>query len=380
MNYILPALQRYDWGSYTFIQNFLNLEDAGTIAEAWYSAHPKSPSLVNGKCFNRVIAEDPEYWLGKKDGELPYLLKILAARESLSIQVHPSKKQAEAGFDRENAQGIPLDAPNRNYRDRNHKPEMMLALTQFHALCGIREYNEIARIFAYFALGSFFESFAGFAQNPNAERFALLYREILSREPLTGLAEHIDKLSEKELWQDELSWCKKLLKLYPRDNSILSPLFLNLICLRPNEAIFLEAGIVHAYLEGSGIEIMASGDNVLRAGLSPKHIDVEELLLVMRNEPYQARIITGETKDGKLLNYPVPVDDFRLSLLQLSSSYTLSALPGARILLNLAGDCQITHQAETLKLKKGEAVIIPSAQQDLYLEGKAVLVMASSRL
>ncbi|MDD2507268.1 MAG: mannose-6-phosphate isomerase, class I [Candidatus Cloacimonetes bacterium] len=380
MNYILPALQRYDWGSHTFIQNFLKIHETGALAEAWYSAHPKAPSLVDNRYLNHAISENPVYWLGKEKTELPFLLKILAAREALSIQVHPSKHQAEIGFERENALKIPLDAPNRNYRDRNHKPEMILALTPFHALCGIREYPEIVEIFTYFGLNNLFESFTDFAQGPDSEGFTFLYREILQRKPLPGLADHLCNLPKKDKWQDELIWSKKLLQLYPQDPSVLSPMFLNLICLQPFEAIFLEAGIIHAYLEGAGIEIMASGDNVLRAGLSPKHIDVEELLGVMRNEPYKAQIISSGDSYGDIVHYQVPVDDFLLSRIRLNGEFSLPRQKGARIVLALEGECQMICEEEILHLKQGDAAIIPAAQQDVDLKGKADLVMACSAL
>ncbi|MDD4687606.1 MAG: mannose-6-phosphate isomerase, class I [Candidatus Cloacimonetes bacterium] len=377
MNYIDPVLHNYAWGSHTFIQQFLNIEHPEPLAEAWYSAHPQAPSMVGKTPLDVLIKQNPEYWLGSINSKLPFLLKVLAADQALSLQVHPSKKQAEEGFIRENDKQIPIDAPQRNYRDDNHKPEMIMALTDFYAMCGFRNYNDIIMLFKHFKLGTLFSTYQYFAKDPSPDSFQAFYQEILERKPMPQLAEHILKLHNSDRWENELKWTKYLLSLYPEDCTAISPLLLNLIHLKPFQAIFLESRIVHAYLQGAGIEIMAASDNVLRAGLSPKHIDVEELLKVMRYSPYQPTIYPAQNAKQHLIEYSNPTSDFLLSRVLIDSKYSLPNKSGVRILLNLDGDCTLLHKSEEIHLKKGSAVILPSAKQDISIIGNAHIIMAS---
>lgn len=377
MNILQPVLQPYAWGSHSFIQSFLGISLPGPIAEAWYSAHPKAPSLLCGEPLDVIIAKDPHYWLGAAEARLPYLLKILAAEQALSVQVHPSKVQAELGFERENETGIPLESPIRNYKDDNHKPEMMLALTDFHALCGFRKYNEIAEIFSHFGITGFFQFYGSFAKNPCSTTFSLLHQEILLQEPLPELMHHIRDINPGGNWQAELMWCKRLLEQYPADRSVISPMLMNLIHMRPLDAIFLEEGIVHAYLHGAGIEIMASSDNVLRAGLSPKHIDVPELLKVMRNAPYLPQIQTANLITNAWHEYSIPVQDFRLCLCHLDGATPIPAHPGSRMLMSIEGSCMIYGSKQEIMMQPGDTVLIPAIEQDISVSGKGLVVFAS---
>jgi mannose-6-phosphate isomerase len=377
MQIIKAVLQPYAWGSHSFIQDFLGLKTPGALAEAWYSAHPKAPSEMEGKSFDTVVSEHAEIWLGRNWRSFPFLLKILAAEQALSIQVHPSLDTAKEGFARENASGIALDSPIRNYKDPNHKPEMMMALTDFYALCGIRDFHEILSIFQHFALESFFPAYQEFEAQPNPQTFSRLYQEVLIRKALPGLREHVLKLPKQGAWDSEVQWAKKLALQHPQDRSIISPMLLNLIHMKPLEAIFLEEGVVHAYLKGAGIEIMAQSDNVLRAGLSPKHMDIPELLKVMSKQPYLPKLYPVQDAFDSWTAYSVPVKDFMLSRIRLERVAQLPKIDGPKILLVLEGHLELSNQTQTLKLHKADAVAIPAAEEAVLLSGKAHVLLAS---
>lgn len=377
MQYLKPSLQTYAWGSHSFIQDFLKLDSPGPLAEAWYGAHPKAPAMVGNESLQMLISRQPAFWLGPKLDSFPYLLKILAASQALSIQVHPSKTQAEQGFARENKLGIPLSDPTRNYQDDNHKPELFMALTDFHALCGFRTFTELVDGFESCHLGSFFAHYPAFRKNPQRENFARLYREILDPQPLPKLTEHIGKLKPQGKWEKEILWMQRLLKLYPHDKNIIAPLYLNLIELKPYEAIFLPTGIVHAYLKGAGIEIMACSDNVLRAGLSPKHIDPAELLQTISLEPYAPQLITAPPIKNQMVGYLAPVKDFLLARILLEGEMELPAIAGPRILLCLSGEAKVIHKQQELILHSAQSIIIPHLEQKPQLTGKAEIILAA---
>ncbi|MDD3104004.1 MAG: mannose-6-phosphate isomerase, class I, partial [Candidatus Cloacimonetes bacterium] len=233
MKYLKPALQPYLWGSHSFIQSFLHVFESGPLAEAWFGAHPNAPSKIEGRRLDEIIATEPAYWLGTQQLKLPFLMKILAADQALSIQVHPSKSQAEIGFAHENEQGLPLTDPRRNYRDDNHKPELIMALTDFHALCGFRAYSDIVDAFQHCEIAGLFESFPHFSKQLNAASFSSLYKEIISSQPLANLNAILMQLPAEGKWAQEISWMHELIKLYPNDNSVISPLLMNLILLKP---------------------------------------------------------------------------------------------------------------------------------------------------
>lgn len=376
MKYLKPTLQPYSWGSHRFIQSLLYLNQSGPLAEAWYGAHPKAPSLIEGRPLDDIIATEPAYWLGSRQLKLPFLMKILAADQPLSIQVHPSKSQAEIGFARENEQGLPLNDPTRNYRDDNHKPELILALTDFYALCGFRMYSVILEAFQSCGISEVFQNFASFAQEPGSTTFAPLYTEIISRQPRAQLSAILLQLPATGKWAQEIQWMHELIKLYPEDNSVISPLLMNLIQLKPYQAISLQAGIVHAYLKGAGIEIMASSDNVLRAGLTHKHIDTTELLKVMRIEPYSPQIIDPPRVINQLTEYPAPVKDYALYMIRLQGQMQLPPMRGPKILLGLQGRAELISGVQSLMLNKADSIIIPHEEQNITLMGEAEIVVA----
>lgn len=377
MRKISPALQAYDWGSHSFIQDFLGIQQDGALAEAWYGAHPKAPSQVGEHNLLELIKQDPEYWLGKAQLSMPYLLKILAAKRALSIQVHPNKLQAESGFAEENLKGMALDDPKRNFRDDNHKPELMMALTEFYALCGFRKYTEIIDIFNSLGLDLLFFSFADFAALPNAESFTKLYLETLQHPDPSSVIDHLLKLYINGEYSNEIRWIKKLNTIYPGDPAIISPLLMNLVLLMPYEAIYLDAGIIHAYLEGSGIEIMASGDNVLRAGLTSKHIDIPKLCEIMTFEPFMPEIQEADLLSNALYGYHTAAKDFKLYYIIADAHVQNLDIKGIKIVLCSDGEITLVSDNSSLTLISGESAVIPAAYTCVQISGDGKAIIAA---
>ncbi|MEX6115606.1 mannose-6-phosphate isomerase, class I, partial [Providencia stuartii] len=287
---MINKIQNYDWGSTTALTQLYAIPNPEHLpmAELWMGAHPKASScVVNTKTGQTLplidyIASNPEEILGKKvadtfSSRLPFLFKVLCAATPLSVQVHPNKVYAEVGFAKENAAGIPLDSPIRNYKDDNHKPELIYALTPFKAMNAFRPLNEIAELLDFVSAAH--PEIQFFVQSPTEEKLAKLFAQILS---LTGeqkeLALGVLKAALNSRQGEPWNTIKQMVSLYPEDTGLFVPLLLNVVELQPGEAMFLYARTPHAYIEGVGLEIMANSDNVLRAGLTNKHIDVPELI------------------------------------------------------------------------------------------------------
>jgi mannose-6-phosphate isomerase len=345
---ITGALRRYEWGSRTAIAQLLreNL-DGRPVAELWFGAHPDDPSPVDGRNLAEIIAADPRGLLGpgvadRFGGQLPYLLKILAAEKPLSIQVHPSLEQARAGFAAEDAAGIDRRAPERAYRDANHKPELLCALTAFDALCGFRPVEQTRALLADLTLPEL-----GFLDEPLAGPDPL-------RDAFTALATHVDPgpVIRALIGRDDprLAGVQLAATDYPDDVGVLLALLLNHVRLEPGEAIYLGAGNVHAYLRGMGVEIMANSDNVVRCGLTSKHVDVDEVLRItdFRELPEPRRQAVGGRFD-------VPVPDFALTRLELDEPTGLHD-PGPLIVLLTSGAAEVGGVA----LTPGHAAFVPA--------------------
>lgn len=323
----------YPWGSRHFLQELLGLpEELGKpLAELWIGAHPLAPSRIesSGESLEEYISKNPHPALGAareiNRDKLPYLFKVLAVAEPLSIQIHPNKAQAEAGFIRENQAGIPLDDPKRNYKDDNHKPELIMALTPFRALCGLREYEQIISFGESLSWAKFFPLWKSFAASASEQSFQAWFLSLMDSEArlLADLISHTDSLLDKAklIPEDVKSLFRTLRQRYPLDLGLFFPFLLNLVNLAPGQALFLEAGILHAYLEGSGLELMASSDNVIRAGLTPKHIDLEEFKRICRFQPYKPELLEAsslsELNSLRLKAFNTPIRDFRLQILEL---------------------------------------------------------------
>ncbi len=323
---IAGVAQHYAWGDPTSIPGIVGLEpDGRPFAEWWLGAHPKAPAtLADGTTLDDRIAEAPADWLGdavaERFGRLPFLLKILAAGVPLSIQSHPSLDEARAGFARENAAGVPLDAPHRTYRDDNHKPELICALTPFEAKCGYRTLasaraviDRLRSTMPHADLDALDGQLA--AAGDDREVLAAVTAWILdpartvAAELVPAVVAAAAATASDDPADTELRWVAEIDAAFPGDAGVVVALLLNHVSLEPGQAIFLEAGNLHAYLRGVGVELMANSDNVIRGGLTPKHIDLAELAGVVDATPLDAAVQTASAGDH---TFDIPVPEFGL--------------------------------------------------------------------
>ncbi|MFF0462950.1 mannose-6-phosphate isomerase, class I [Streptomyces mexicanus] len=361
------TIRPYAWGSTTAIPHLLGVEPSGEPqAEMWMGAHPGAPSRTARGTLVEVIETDPRRELGpetvaKFGPRLPFLLKILAAGAPLSLQVHPDLKQAQEGYTDEERRGVPVDAPHRNYKDANHKPELICALTEFDGLCGFRAPAEAADLLAALDVDSL---------KPYVDLLRAHPEEAALREVLTAVLT-ADREEIAHTVTEAAAACARLggahapyagiAHHYPGDPGVLAAMLLNHVRLQPGEALFLGAGIPHAYLSGLGVEIMANSDNVLRCGLTPKHVDVPELLRVVRFEAADPGVLRPEAApDGEEV-YETPIDEFRLSRYVLpegAAAHDLT-LTTPQILLCTAG----AVQAGEHRLTPGQSVFVPAGEK-----------------
>ncbi len=390
---VLPlenTVQNYGWGSPTAIADFLGRPSPSGLPEAelWIGAHRKAPSRVadqpKAPALDALIRQDPVAMLGKtvvaRYGELPFLLKILAAAEPLSIQCHPDPAQARAGFARENHAGLAIDDPRRNYRDPNHKPELLVALTPFLALTGFRPVAEILAHFAALPFDPLREPLEALAWTRNAEALRRLFGAILllhEGDRLELLAKAVAQAAGQgdPAWR----WVRRLHQKYPGDVGVLSPLLLNLLELRPDEALFLGAGELHAHLEGTGIEIMANSDNVLRGGLTSKHVDAAELLATATFASGSAEPLLPEIGAAGERVYRTPASEFELSLIPVKreAAFPSAEGHGVELLLGIEGEARIVTDDGALPLHRGRAVFVPAAIPSYRLEGEGRVCRAT---
>jgi mannose-6-phosphate isomerase len=379
-------IQEYAWGSKSYIQNLLSLQVDTPMAELWMGSHPKASSqiLINGMWtrLSTYLSDTPI-----TDATLPYLLKVLAADLPLSIQAHPSKAQAQIGFSRENDLGIPLDSPVRNYKDDNHKPELICALTPFSAMCGFRQYQEIIDHFTALKFDRFFSTFPVFRSAPSAQTFRAFFHELMTLPEyfVTNLMKDLDSmLSTPHLLPSSMDsitrCCSRIKEEFSQDIGILAPLYLNLIDLKPHQALYLDAGILHAYLQGAGMEIMANSDNVLRGGLTPKHIDIDELLDTISFEPWTVEILEPFEQSPSLYSYPTPAQEFYL-MYYSGSDGSESILDSVRhdCIVFCADGSAAIHCCDTqMTIERGQSIFVPATDLPISIRGKAELYIATS--
>ncbi len=369
---IKGAVQHYAWGGFEYIPTFLGVENqTRPFAEYWLGAHPSHPSfLEGGQNLHDYLKQNPivsrensqHVW-----NDLPYLFKILDVKKMLSIQVHPDKASAIEGFERENAAGIPIDASNRNYKDANHKPEMMVALGDFYLLHGFkneRKLNnqlecmpELSFLHKYFEGNDYKRLYEFIMRLPQIEIDALLEPLANRILPLYENGE-LDKTSE-DFWAARAvkDFCSK----GQFDRGIFSMYFFNLVHLKKGEGIFQAQGIPHAYLEGVNVEVMANSDNVLRAGLTEKHIDVEELLKYVLFEGVNPRILNASDPEHKI--FKAPVKEFELHQhTATSGKITINAHAG-EIWWMEYGEAQIKYHNNVMTIKNGEAVYVSEDEE-----------------
>lgn len=388
-------VQEYAWGSYTAIAELLGATSPAKTpqAELWMGAHPKAPSMVtcggNWISLLELIEKTPGYILGKKvaekfDNRLPYLFKVLAAAKPLSIQAHPSKEQAKQGFERENRQGIPIDAYNRNYKDDNHKPECICAHTPFRALNGFRKISSIVDLMEKICpqgLKKQLDTLRG-QQSPIELKNFFQTLMTMNHERQTKVIAHAVSNAKKFTDDDPAyKWMIDLHKEYPEDIGVFSPILLNLICLEPGQAMFLPAGELHAYLDGVGIELMANSDNVLRGGLTPKYIDISELLNVLNFEEREVNILETKQINECEWVYESYAEEFILSVIDIKEGiiYNSPARRSIEILLCTDGRATITDLGKNheLSIDKGKSILIPACVTKYSLKGNATMYKAA---
>lgn len=384
---IRPAVQHYDWGGTELLPALLGVPnpEKRPFAELWYGAHPKAPATAETPAgeepLDRLIASAPFHWLGeecvKRFGPvLPYLLKLLDARRMLSIQVHPTEDQAREGFERENALGIPIHAPHRNYRDRHAKPEVHAVLGDFWMLHGFRPLEQIAAwVDATPEARSLMPDFPARARScgSDAEARRTLLRELFTHimhlpqervdELLDSLLDRIGKGPAPPKDSPEF-WALRAAREFPlpggrRDRGIFSIFLLNLVRLRRGQGTFQPAGVLHAYLEGATVELMANSDNVLRGGLTPKHVDVAELLRIVRFEDAPCTPMDGTPCGDREVSYPAPAEEFALSCLRLEGGASAQReTRGPEILLALQAPVLLAAGGVQFDLRPGQAVLV----------------------
>jgi mannose-6-phosphate isomerase len=364
-------LQHYSWGGYDFIPNLLHTcnENASPVAEYWLGAHPAHSSTLEteGESISLFdfIEGNKEKVLGKQAPErfdgLPFLFKVLDVRQMLSIQVHPSKQAAEAGFEKEDSLDIDRSAPNRNYKDRNSKPEQMIALGDFWLLHGFKPESDLKNILL--SIPEFQPLYDVFIQSgyQGLYQTVMRYSEDEVSEILNPLGERINKLYKENKLEknDENFWAARAIETFCKngvyDRGIFSIYFLNLVYLKKGQGIFQPAGLPHAYLEGQNVEVMANSDNVLRAGLTDKHIDVEELMHHVDFVPTHPNVLNAVNDAGL---YQAPVSEFALYQHTMSCSDARIVTGSAEIIFIYEGGLAIKGNEETFYGAQGDSFFI----------------------
>jgi mannose-6-phosphate isomerase len=371
---ISGILQHYAWGGYEYIPNLLGRQnpEQQPTAELWLGAHPRGAATIIDSTQNlaEAIATDPEGMLGEEvanrfNNRLPFLFKVLDVREMLSIQVHPTKEAAEAGFAREEAAGIDRTAPFRNYRDDNHKPELGVAITDFYLLHGFKSKRAILRLLRVIP------EWDSLLPILEAQGVSGLYEHVMSVDQPTvdRLAQGaVDSLGPKtDDGKEGLAyWTHQAVEKYSKnghhDRGIFSIWWMNIVHLHPGEAIFQDAGVPHAYLEGVCLEVMANSDNVLRGGLTPKHIDVKELLAHTVTSPVKPKLLLPNISPDNWERYPTPSPDFALyrAALSIGEDLEIDTTEGGPLILFLLSG-KLVSPSLTLTARR-RAAFIPAGQ------------------
>jgi mannose-6-phosphate isomerase len=359
--------KNYDWGSKDLIPNYFGIpESKEKIAEIWFGTHPRGESVsdLGDMPLSKLI-----------DKRLGFLVKLLSASKSLSIQVHPNKIQAQQGFEKEHNLGISLDDPARVYKDSSHKPEALIALTQFHALCGFRPRAELTQVFTSFGRSE--SEFEVLAQEiSSGEPLELIFKSLIGNTSLVKrFLQTVPATQADSLAQRGRDLVANLLEQYPGDTGALVALMLNEVELSSGEAIFLPAGNVHAYLSGLGLEVMAASDNVLRCGLTPKHIDVSELSKIADfRELKNAKIAPKKLAEG-LTEFPVAVDDFRVYRAEVSGKNLLADidLPSAAIVVCTAGEVAVSTSLDEREVLSKKQVVYVAGAKKISLSGSGTV-------
>jgi mannose-6-phosphate isomerase len=387
---LTSTVRHYPWGSRTVIPELLGLSTPADApyAELWMGAHPDAPSrLPDGRGLDAAIAAAPDELLGpavhqRFGTRLPFLMKVLAADRPLSLQAHPTTAQAEAGFAAEEAAGVPRDDATRTFKDPFHKPEVLLAITPVEALCGFRPVEESLHCLAKLQLPELKPTIAALARGglraaiPQLIALSDKRRGSLVQAVATRAASFVAAHDPEFI--NTYRWAASLAGTYPGDPGVVISLMCNHLKLAPGEAVFLPAGNLHAYLCGAGIELMASSDNVLRGGLTTKHVDLAALIEVLDFTDGKVPVLHPVLGPGGL-RYQVPVEDFELTRCELGADPGVLRTAGPQQLLCAEGRAVLGAADGELVLDKGGAAFVP-AGAPLSARGPALLYRATTAL
>jgi mannose-6-phosphate isomerase len=385
----------YAWGSRTAIASLQGRPTPAPTPEAelWMGAHPLAPSRLTRSGTTTdlaaVIAADSDGQLGRSVAgrfgpRLPFLLKVLAPERPLSLQAHPTAAQAAAGFEDEERRGVPRSAAHRNYKDPHHKPELICALTPFEALCGFRRAADTRALFDALAVPQLDALASPLRSMPGAPGVEATFRALmtLGAGDAARLVEGLVRAcrSHRGAFRDECRWAVRLAEEYPGDRGVASALMLNLVRLEPGEAIYLDAGNLHAYLHGVGVEIMASSDNVLRGGLTPKHVDVPELLKVLDFLDGPVPVRRSREVDRHEVAWDTPAAEFRLSRIHVAAEAVGRLVTGPEILCCVDGAVRLTpgDGTATIGLSQGASAFVPANTGRYRLDGAGTLFRATT--
>ncbi len=380
----------YAWGSATELPRLLGVPPTGKPqAELWMGAHPAAPSRLRaGASLPALIKADPAGQLSapvvrRFGARLPFLMKIIAAERNLSLQTHPNLEQAKAGYADEQQRQVPLDSPERSYVDPNHKPELVCALTPFEALCGFRSIPVTLSLLSALAVTA--PGLSKYVDALRARPDADGLREVVTG-LLTVPADRRRRLVDSVVaacavgsaeFAAELATAVELGQAYPGDPGVVIALLLNRLRLEPGQALFLSAGNMHCYLRGTAVEVLASSDNVLRGGLTGKHVDVPELLRVVDVTDGPPPLMTPKQAGPGQVAYRPPVPDFRLDTFELAAEPVDIGVSGPRILLTVEGTATLTAGPRTLSLPRGTSAWVP-AGMPATVAGSGRLVAATT--
>lgn len=391
MDVLTGTIQPYPWGSTTALPEFLGREpDGKPQAELWLGAHDSAPSRLGNRGLDEVIADDPAGVVGAASvaqygARLPYLLKVLAAGQPLSLQVHPTRTQAQQGYAAQEKAGIPRDAPDRTYKDDWPKPEAMVALEDMEVLCGFRRPAETYALFERLGVETALElvqSLRDGQEGDLAEVFAGLLR--LSDAELDVVDEVADA-ARGVTSDDELGLFARtaveLAERHPRDPGVLAALLMNRMAYARNQAIFLPAGNLHACLHGLGVEIQADSDNVVRGGLTSKHVDIDELLKLLDFSSGRPQVLTGEEQSPGVFSYSTPAPEFRLFRLECAAGGTALPAEGfGRVVLCVAGSVTLRAGGAELELGQGQSAFVLASDLGSTARGEGSLFVAAPGL
>ncbi|SCG42803.1 mannose-6-phosphate isomerase, class I [Micromonospora halophytica] len=383
MELLYGPIRDYAWGSRSAIAALQGrpVPSDGPEAELWLGAHPGAPAMVD-RDGNRVslvdlLVAEPDHWLGERvvdrfGTRLPFLMKVLAADAPLSLQAHPDAEQARAGH----AADAARTDGHRNYVDPYHKPELLVAISPMEALCGFRDPAESAQVLAAFGVPALEPVVAALRTGPAGLREAV---RLLLTWPSAERAGLVEAVVAADVAGPDAELARALAAGYPGDPGVLVALLLHHVELAPGEGIWMPAGNLHAYLRGTGVEVMAASDNVLRGGLTPKHVDVDELLRVLCFEVLADPVVTARPVAPGVVCWPVPVDDFALHRVTVDAAtpQVRLPLPGPRVVLCRAGKLSVDDGAGVVTIGPGQAAVGTAVAEPLVFSGEGEAFVAT---